>query len=163
MIDKKTGEVIIDAFGIVAPSNTKATVCNEHEIKQYDYKLNKEKGLFEIVETDPVDLTEMIESNMENCGMNLALLNIARGTSPDKYRDDGKHGGDFSGSTNINVCYQESLNNKAVAEKLAKELGIDNYEDFTTVESVMTFFKAKQEALAIKANTNPVPSEGGNK
>lgn len=164
MIDKKTGEVMIDCFGVILTHKNEALKCDGHLMPQYDLKINKEKGIFEVTEVDPVDLNEIIQSNKENCGMNLALLNIARGVAPEKYCDDGQHGGDFSGTTNINVAYQESLNNKAVAEKLAKELGIDNYEDFTDIESVMKFLKAKQEAQAIinagKTENNPAPAEG---
>lgn len=163
MINKKTGEIIIDAFGVIINHNDEALKCDEHLITQFDYALNKEKGVFEVVKVDPIDITELINSNKDNCGMNLALLNIARGTSPDKYSDDGKHGGDFSGSTNINVAYQESLNNKAVAEKLAKELGIDNYEDFTDPDKVIEFYRMKQEAMAKPSPTVEPASDGGNK
>ena len=166
-IDKKTGEFIAvpDCFGVITTHNIKSSKCDEKYLPQYDLKLNKDKGVFEVQAVDPVDIDEIIQSNKDNCGLNLALLNISRGVPQEKYCDDGKHGGDYSGTTNINVAYQEMLNNKAVAEKLAKELGIDNYEDFTDTESVMNFLKAKVEAQALlaKGAGQPGSSEGGDK
>lgn len=151
----KTGEIKIDAFGVVTENlKPEALKCDEHYLIQYDYALNKETGVFEVKETGKVDLTEIIQSNKENCGLNLALLNIARGADPSVYADDGKHGGDFSGTTNINEAYQNALNAKEVAKSVAKELGIDDYENCENLDEVIA--KAVEKKIAASASA---PSE----
>ena len=133
----KAGEILVDAFGVVRPVATEALKCDRHLLEQYDYVLNKETGVFEVVETGKVDITEIINSNKENCGLNLALLNIARGMSPEAFKDDGKHGGDFSKGTNLNEAYQDKLVADQVAFQLAKILGLDNLSDSQNVDEII--------------------------
>lgn len=116
---------------------------------QYDYSLNKETGVFEVKETGKVDLTEIINSNKENCGLNLAMLNISRGVSPEVYVDDGKHGGDFTGTLNINEAYQQKLNADQVTASILKAFGIDNLQDPENIEKVI------RDAIAAKAQAEP--------
>ena len=131
------GEILVDAFGVVRPVATEALKCDKHLLEQYDYVLNKETGVFEVVESGKLDITELIISQKDNCGLNLALLNIARGMSPEAFRDDGKHGGDFSKGTNLNEAYQDKLVADQVAAQLAKILGLDNLPDSENVDEII--------------------------
>jgi len=147
----KTGEVIIDAFGVVRPVPTPALKCDRHTLEQYEYALNKETGAFEVKVTGKVDLTEIIESNKDNCGLNLAFLNIARGADPSVYLDDGQHGGDFTKSININEAYQDALKSKEVIQGIAKELNISDLKGDENLSEVIGKAIAKRIGVDVKA------------
>lgn len=149
----KAGEILVDAFGVVRPVATEALKCDRHFLIQYDQVLNKETGVFEVKETGKVDITEIIKSNKDNCGLDLALLNIKRGMSPDAFADDGKHGGDFSKSVNINEAYQQKLAADQVVAKLAKALGLDNLSYSENIDEVIS------KALASKLQSQNVKAE----
>jgi len=133
----KAGEILIDAFGVIRPVTTPALKCDDHILEQYDYSLNKETGAFEVTVSGTVDLSEIINSNKDNCGLNLAMLNIARGADPSLYCDDGQHGGDFSKSTNINEAYQDAVKSKEIIDKVAKELGISDLKGDENLDEVI--------------------------
>lgn len=162
-MDKKTGEIFIDAFGVphvMAPSE--ALKCDEHLIPQYDLVLNKDTGCFETVVTGEVDLTEVIQSNVDNCGLNLALLNISKGVPASNFADDGNHGGDFSASTNVNEAYQAALASKDVAQKAAQDLGIDDYQNVKNLDEVIAKAVEAKLKAALAAQNIDVPGGENN-
>lgn len=152
----------IDAFGHIVTDAQNATATNASDplLDQYSVELDKETGSTRVVKTDPIDIPQMVKSYEDQCGLEWAKRMIRSGQlSPADLADDGKHGGDFSGSTELNVAYQAAKAAKAQGDQVAAAIGATNYMSEADLDA---YVKAKV-AEALQANAPAPSSEGGSK
>lgn len=77
-------------------------------------------------EDETIDLVELIQSYRDQCGMEYVQKLLRTGyATPDKFADDGKHGGDASLPIDANDAYRLAGQGAVAESKLAKALGID--------------------------------------
>lgn len=77
-------------------------------------------------EDEKIDLVPLIQSYKDQCGMEYVQKLLRTGyATPDKFADDGKHGGDATLPTDINDASRLARKAASGESKLAKALGID--------------------------------------
>lgn len=152
----------IDAFGHVIDDKRNALGVEGGDglMKQYTVELDKSTGETHPVETDPISIPELVKSYEDQCGMEWAMRQLRCGQLRlSDLGDDGKHGGDFSGSTELNVAYRQAQQAKAQGDQVAKSIGVEGYMDSDDITALVN--KRVQEILdAQKAAT---ASEGESK
>ena len=113
--------------------------CSQKEIAQFGLELDKETGSTHVVLKDPLDLDALIQTYKDQCGMELAQLQIRRGlATPDDFAaQPGDYGDTSTLPDNINDAYRASLE--------AKKSGI-NLEQFKTDADIEAYVKAQVKA-----------------
>lgn len=139
----------IDAFGhiVAEEQNGIAVAGGEGLLDQWTVELDKETGSTQPVKGDPISIPELVASYEDQCGMEWArrMLRSGQLTAAD-LADDGKHGGDYTGTTSINVAYRQAQAAKAQGDKVAASIGATNY---MSEEDLDAYVKAKvAEVLA---------------
>lgn len=128
------------------------TDCSKKELAQFGLELDKETGSTVVVEKDPIDLDELIQSYKDQCGMEQAQMLIARGlaSADDFAAQPGDYGDTSTLPDNINDAYQANLK--------AQESGVD-LTQFKTDKDIQDYVnKMIQEQLAA-AKAAPQGSE----
>lgn len=152
----------IDAFGHVVSDeqNALAVEGGEGLLPQYTVELDKATGTTKPVAGDPISIPELVASYEDQCGMEWArrMLRSGQLTAAD-LADDGKHGGDFTGSTELNVAYRNAQAAKAQGDKVAAAIGATNY---MSEEDLDAYVKAKV-AEALQASQAAAAAEGESK
>lgn len=117
----------------------KPTDCSKKELAQFGLELDKETGSTFVVEKDPLDLDALVQTFKEQCGMELAQLQIKRGlASPDDFAaQPGDYGDTSTLPDNINDAYRASLE--------AQESGI-NLSQFKSDADIEAYVKAQVKA-----------------
>lgn len=102
-----------------------AVDLDKKELAQFGLELDKETGSMIIVQKDPIDLDEVIQSYKDQCGMELAQNLIKRGLAdPDDFAAKPGDYGDISAlPDNLNDAYQASLAAKGVEKANGLDLG----------------------------------------
>lgn len=116
--------------------------CSNKMLAQFGLELDKETGSSVIVQKDPIDLDELIQSYKDQCGMEQAQLLISRGlASPEDFAaKPGDYGDTSTLPDNINDAYQANLK--------AQESGV-NLSQFKTDQDIQDYVnKMIQEQLA---------------
>lgn len=113
--------------------------CSQKELAQFGLELDKETGSTYVVVKDPIDLDALIQSYKDQCGMELAQLQIKRGlASPEDFAaEPGDYGDTSTLPDNINDAYRASL--------VAQQSGI-NLEQFKTDADIEAYVKAQVKA-----------------
>lgn len=95
--------------------------CSKKELAQFGLELDKETGSTYVVQKDPIDLDELIQSYKDSCGMEQAQLLLRRGlASPEDFAaKPGDYGDTSTLPDNINDAYRASLE----AQKAGVDLG----------------------------------------
>lgn len=165
----QTKEFVFNPFGTPVALAADRKECfhfdgiDVRNIPQFGLELDKETGSTVIVEKDPLDLFELIQSYKDQCGMDFVQKMMARGlASAEDFAAQPLDYGDSSQlADNINDAYQQTLAN----EKLGVDLGqfktaqdIDNYI-IAQVKSQL----AKQQTTQTQAQTQTQTKEGDNK
>jgi len=145
-------EIKIDAFGHIVSDKQNAIGSQGGDglLRQYTLELDKSTGETNVVETDPISIPELVKSYEDQCGMEWAQRMLRSGQiSLQSLADDGQHGGDFTGSTSLNVAYRQAQAAKAQGDQVASAIGATEY---MSQEDLDAYVKAKvAEALAAKA------------
>lgn len=131
----------------------KPSDCSNKFLKQYGLELDKETGSTFVVEKDPLDLDAQIQTYKDQCGMELAQLQIKRGLAdPGDFAAVPGDYGDISNlPDNINDAYQEHLK--------AEDSGLD-LSQFKTNADIEAYVKAQVKAqLEAQAKTQNQPKE----
>lgn len=152
----------IDAFGHIVSEeqNSIAVSGGDGLLDQYTVELDKETGTTHPVKGDPISIPELVASYEDQCGMEWARRQLRSGqVTPDMLADDGKHGGDFTGSTELNVAYRKAQVAKAQGDQVAAAIGATNY---MSEEDLDAYVKAKV-AEALQANQPAPAAEGESK
>lgn len=153
---------VIDAFGhIVAEEQNAISVeGGDGLLDQWTVELDKENGSTHPVKGDPISIPELVASYEDQCGMEWArrMLRSGQLTAAD-LADDGKHGGDYTGSTELNVAYRQAQAAKARGDKVAAAIGATNY---MTEQDLDAYVKAKVAEALAAAQKAPAP-EGESK
>lgn len=124
--------------------------CSRKLLKQYGLELDKETGSTFVVEKDPMDLDAQIQTYKDQCGMELAQLEIKRGlASPEDFAaKPGDYGDTSTLPDNLNDAYRASLDAKKAKVDLSK---------FKTDADIQAYVKAQVkaqlEAAQAKAQT----------
>lgn len=152
----------IDAFGHIVTDerNSLAVAGGEGLLKQYTVELDKSTGETHPVEGDPISIPELVASYEEQCGMEWARRMLRSGQlTPEMLADDGRHGGDYSGSTELNVAYRDAKAAKAKGDQVAASLGVEGYMDAEDITALVN--QRVQEIL--DAQKAAASSEGESK
>ena len=126
--------------------------CSNKFLAQFGLELDKETGSTTIVVKDPLDLDAEIQTYKDQCGMELAQLEIKRGlASPEDFAAKPGDYGDISTlPDNINDAYRASLDAKQAAK-----IDLSQFKTDADIEAyVKAQVKAQLEAQA-KAQTQP--------
>lgn len=149
----------IDAFGhiVTDDQNSISTVSGDGLLDQWTVELDKSTGSTKPVKSDPISIPELVKSYEDQCGMEWArrMLRSGQLTAAD-LADDGKHGGDFTGSTELNVAFRQAEAAKAQGDKVAEAIGATNYMSEADLDA---YVKAKV-AEALQAS-KPAPKVEG--
>lgn len=131
---------------------TKPSDCSKKELAQFGLELDKETGCTVIVQKDPVDLDELVQSYRDQCGMVMAQNLIARGlASPEDFAaQPGDYGDTSTLPDNINDAYQASLK--------AQESGVD-LSQFKTDQDIQDYVNKMIEEKLAAAKAAPQGSE----
>lgn len=128
-------------------------------IPQFGLELDKETGSTVIVEKDPLDLFELIQSYKDQCGMDFVQKMISRGLASEE--DFAAQPIDYGDSSqladNINDAYQQAVSN----DKLGVDLG-----QFKTAQDIENYVIAQVKAQLAKqqaTQTQTQINEGDNK
>lgn len=109
---------------------------------------DKETGSTVPDESERVELQPLIESYKDQCGMEYVQKLIRTGyATPDKFADDGKHGGDASGPTDVNDAWRLAQAGQSQIRKTAETLGMkidENTSDMEIAERLKSIFEAAQ-------------------
>lgn len=130
--------------------------CSKKDLAQFGLELDKETGSTYVVQKDPIDLDELIQSYKDQCGMELAQLQIKRGlASPDDFAAvPGDYGDTSMLADNINDAYQASMKAQSAGIDLGQfksEADIKAY-----VEKMVSEQLAQKEAAAAAAQKEEV-------
>lgn len=111
----------------------------QKELAQFGLELDKETGSMVIVEKDPIDLDAIVQSYKDQCGMELAQLQLKRGlASPEDFAaDPGDYGDTSTLPDNINDAYRASL--------AAQSSGVD-LKQFKTDADIQAYVQAQVKA-----------------
>lgn len=114
--------------------------CSKKTIKQYGLELDKETGSTYVVEKDPLDLDAQIQTYKDQCGMELAQLQIKRGLADpaDFAAQPGDYGDTSTLPDNINDAYRASLDAKNAAKV--------DLSQFKTDADIQAYVKAQVKA-----------------
>lgn len=126
----------------------KPSDCSNKLLKQYGLELDKETGSTFVVEKDPLDLDAQIQTYKDQCGMELAQLQIKRGLADpgDFAAAPGDYGDTSTLPDNLNDAYRASLD----AKKTAKV----DLSQFKTDADIEAYVKAQVKAeLEAQAKT----------
>lgn len=153
----------INVFGFVPPNRCPLVIPKDEKSGLPKDTLTNQKldfdpktGSTKVNSEDKVDLYSLIQTYKDQCGVEYIMGLVAKGmANPDKFADDGKHGGDASLAIDANDMYRDSLKADGSLSVLAKELGIE-LTDKTTDQEI---------AAAIVARITPKTEkiEGGDK
>ena len=152
---------VIDAFGhIVEDSqNSLAVPGGDGLLDQYHVELDKETGSTKPVKGDPISIPELVASYEDQCGMEWARRQLRSGQlTPEMLADDGRHGGDYTGSTELNVAYRQAEAAKANGDQVAKSLGVEGYMKAEDVDALV-----KKRVAEIMEAQKAAPVEGDSK
>lgn len=85
--------------------------CSKKDLAQFGLELDKETGSTFVVQKDPLDLDALVQSYKDQCGMELAQLQIKRGlASPNDFAAvPGDYGDTSNLPDNLNDAYQASM------------------------------------------------------
>lgn len=109
---------------------------------QLKVKFDPETGSTTVDESDSIDLDSMIQTYKDQCGVEYVMKLIKMGmANPDKFMDDGKHGGDASAPTDINDALALANAGNSVAQQIAKSLGM-SIDETTTDQQIADRIKA---------------------
>lgn len=162
MSEKIATTLLVTPFGtpIRVFNPTRTSKLYKKEIAQFDLDFDKETGSTKVVQKDPLDLDAVIQSYKDQCGMELAQLQIKRGLAgPNDFAAAPGDYGDVSMlPDNINDAYQQAQAAKAA-------VGTVNLSQFKTDADIQAFVEkavaaqlaAKEAALKAKTTT----TEGG--
>lgn len=133
------------------------------KLAQFGLELDKETGSTIVVEKDPIDLVELINSYKDQCGIEYVQKLISRGlASPEDFMAPNVDYGDSSQlADNINDAYQQTLQNKSLGVDLGQfqtAADIDNYV-IDQVKKQIALAQAQQQNQSQTANIQ----DGGNK
>lgn len=152
----------IDAFGhiVAEEQNALGVEGGEGLLDQYSVELDKETGSTHPVKGDPISIPQLAQSYEDQCGMEWAKRMLRSGQiTPQQLADDGRHGGDYSGSTELNVAYRQAKASKAQGDQVAAAIGATNY---MSEEDLDAYVKAKV-AEALQASQPAPAAEGESK
>lgn len=139
---------VIDAFGHVIDDQRNALGVEGGDglMRQYTVELDKSTGNTHPVEADAISIPELVKSYEDQCGMEWAMRQLRSGQLRlSDLGDDGKHGGDFSGSTELNVAFRQAQEAKAQGDQVAKSIGAEGYMDSEDITALVN--KRVQEIL----------------
>lgn len=153
---------IIDAFGhiVAEEQNAIGTAGTDGLLDQWTVELDPKTGTTVPVKSDPISIPELVKSYEDQCGMEWAkrMLRSGQLTAAD-LADDGKHGGDYTGSTELNVAYRQAQAAKAQGDQVAAAIGATNYMSEADLDA---YVKAKV-AEALQASQPAPAAEGESK
>lgn len=149
---QKAEKISYNAFGTPVILSSDRKECFHFDgidvrtIPQFGLELDKETGSTVIVEKDPLDLYELIQSYKDQCGMEFVQKLITRGlASPDDFAAQPIDYGDSSQlADNINDAYQQAMAN----EKLGVDLG-----QFKTAQDIDNYIIAQVKAQLANAKS----------
>lgn len=131
------------------------TDCSKKELEQFGLELDKETGSTFVVEKDPIDLDEIVQSYKSQCGMEMAQTLLKRGlaSEEDFYAKPGDYGDVSELPDNLNDAYQAKLAADQVAEAAGLALeGIKTDADFQAyVDQLVAAKLAAAEAAKAQA------------
>lgn len=150
-------------FGFVPPKRCPLVIDKDEKTGLPKDTLTNQKldfdsktGSTKVNSEDKVDLYCLIQTYKDQCGVEYIMGLVSKGmANPDKFADDGKHGGDASLAIDPNEMYRDALKADGSLSVLAKELGIELTDKTTD----------KEIAAAIVARITPKTekTEGGDK
>lgn len=129
--------------------------CSNPMLAQFGLELNKETGSTYVVEKDPLNLDELIQTYKDQCGMDFAQLQIQRGlaSAEDFAAKPGDYGDISDLPDNINDAYRGHL----AAEASGVDLG-----QFKTEADIRAYVEAQVKAqleAATAAQAQQAPKE----
>lgn len=108
----------------------------EKNLAQFGLELDKETGSSVVVQKDPLDLHELIQSYKDDCGMEFVQKMLSRGLA--RPEDFAAQPGDFGDSStlpdNINDAYQQSLENAKLGVDLGQFKSQKDIEDYVIAQ-----------------------------
>lgn len=128
--------------------------CSNKFLAQFGLELDKETGSTFIVGKDPIDLDAQIQTYKDQCGMDLAQLQMKRGLADpgDFAAEPGDYGDTSTLPDNINDAYRASLN--------AKKASNVDLSQFKTDADIEAYVKAQVKAeLEAQAKIQNQPKE----
>lgn len=133
------------------------TDCSQKELAQFGLELDKETGNTFVVQKEPIDLDELVQSYKDQCGMEQAQLLIARGlASPEDFAaKPGDYGDTSNLPDNLNDAYQAHLKAESVGIDLGQFKTEDDIQKYVE-EAVAAALKAKQAASAVNTEKEAV-------
>lgn len=152
----------IDAFGhiVTEEQNVIGVEGSDGLMDQWTLELDTTTGKAHPVKADPISIPDLAQSYEDQCGMEWARRMLKSGQlSAADLADDGKHGGDFSGTTSLNVAYRQAQAAKAQGDQVAASIGATNYMSEADLDA---YVKAKV-AEALQASQSASAAEGENK
>lgn len=152
----------IDAFGhVIADERNNISIPGgEGKFHRYGVELIEGTGNTRPVIKETIDMTELINSYKDQCGMEYMLRLVQTGQiSMASLRDDGTGSGDFTGPDNINDAYRAAQAAKVLGDQVAKALGIEKYMDEKDLDALV----AKKVAELMEAQKAAAPAEGETK
>lgn len=159
----------IDAFGVIQPVRKVPQIAQSPEddalIIHYGLDVDTETHRTIVSVAEKVDLTKLIQSYKDECGVEAALRLIKLGrASPEDFCDDGQHGVDAT----VFPKFQGDLLKKLEpgieqGEELKKELGIPSsvkVDESNVEELVGLYVKKYFDKIAASANQAESKKEG---
>ena len=136
---------------------SKAVDCSRKTIKQYGLELDKETGSTFVVEKDPLDLDAQVQTYKDQCGMELAQLQLKRGlASPEDFAaKPGDYGDTSMLPDNLNDAYRASLDAKKAKVDLSQfktDADIQNYVKAQVKAQLEAQAKAQIQTKEVKEN-----------
>lgn len=138
---------------------------SQRKLAQFGLELDKETGSTKVVEKDPIDLFELIQSYKDECGMEAAQRLIARGlASPDDFAAQPVDYGDTSQlPDNINDAYQQNLKNQQLGVDLSQFKSTADIDAYVTEQVKKELAKAQAQAQQQIQTQTQTQNDGGSK
>lgn len=128
---------------------SKPSDVSKKELAQFGLELDKETGSTNVVLKEPLDLDALIQTYKDQCGMELAQMQLKRGlASPEDFAAvPGDYGDTSTLPDNINDAYQQKL----AAEEAAGSLDLHQFKTDADIQAYVE--KYVQQQLAAQAQT----------
>lgn len=125
----------LDCFGVVRLHMVGASDVSVKFLQKSKAVFNPELGQYDIVDDEPVNLDEVIQSYKDDCGLEMFKRMQARGEDLSQFADDGLHSADL---TQVHVELVDSKRQIAsqaeVIAAIAQALGINVTSEITEDE-----------------------------
>lgn len=152
-------KILFDAFGHELCESSEAVKLDTNLLAKYIVELDPATGVTQPIISGYEDLTELINSYKASCGMEYVQRLLRTGQlNPADLADDGKHSGDGTLSTQINVAFQEAQTAKAKGTAIADSLGLGDVSKMSTEE--LNAIISQKVAEMFAKQTSPAASGG---